>query len=135
MATFGWHTQYEHTGIKLVIDSNPLRCLCFIKSILWHSLLFNTSMPCMNTNSYTTSPLGFPVKHRVQPAKQKGNQHALAHDVHASRRQDIKTTTTMAPPKYSVLLPTYNERENLPLIVWLLEKAFREKCVCVHCCV
>jgi len=22
--------------------------------------------------------------------------------------------------KYSVLLPTYNERENLPLIIWLL---------------
>ncbi|KAF1336034.1 Dolichol-phosphate mannosyltransferase, partial [Globisporangium splendens] len=34
----------------------------------------------------------------------------------------------MATPKvkYSVLLPTYNERENLPLIVWLLEKSFRE---------
>lgn len=32
--------------------------------------------------------------------------------------------------KYSVLLPTFNERENLPLIVWLLEKTFREKCVC-----
>uniref|UniRef100_A0A6I8N4N3 Dolichol-phosphate mannosyltransferase subunit 1 n=2 Tax=Ornithorhynchus anatinus TaxID=9258 RepID=A0A6I8N4N3_ORNAN len=26
--------------------------------------------------------------------------------------------------KYSVLLPTYNERENLPLIVWLLVKSF-----------
>lgn len=35
----------------------------------------------------------------------------------------------MTKPKYSVLLPTYNERENLPLIVWLLEKTFREKCV------
>lgn len=37
----------------------------------------------------------------------------------------------MAPAKlkYSVLLPTYNERENLPLIIWLLEKAFREKYV------
>ncbi|TYZ57100.1 hypothetical protein PybrP1_005894 [[Pythium] brassicae (nom. inval.)] len=32
----------------------------------------------------------------------------------------------MTKPKYSVLLPTYNERENLPLIVWLLEKTFRE---------
>nr|KAF6471134.1 dolichyl-phosphate mannosyltransferase subunit 1, catalytic [Molossus molossus] len=33
-----------------------------------------------------------------------------------------------APPrdKYSVLLPTYNERENLPLIVWLLVKSFSE---------
>nr|ACO09519.1 Dolichol-phosphate mannosyltransferase [Osmerus mordax] len=28
--------------------------------------------------------------------------------------------------KYSVLLPTYNERENLPLIVWLLVKYFSE---------
>ncbi|XP_004633167.1 dolichol-phosphate mannosyltransferase subunit 1-like [Octodon degus] len=28
--------------------------------------------------------------------------------------------------KYSVLLPTYNERENLPLTVWLLVKSFSE---------
>uniref|UniRef100_A0A9L0K5H2 Dolichol-phosphate mannosyltransferase subunit 1 n=1 Tax=Equus asinus TaxID=9793 RepID=A0A9L0K5H2_EQUAS len=28
--------------------------------------------------------------------------------------------------KYSVLLPTYNERENLPLIVWLLVKSFSQ---------
>ncbi|XP_067651258.1 dolichol-phosphate mannosyltransferase subunit 1-like [Haliotis asinina] len=28
--------------------------------------------------------------------------------------------------KYTVLLPTYNERENLPLIVWLLVKYFSE---------
>ncbi|XP_071784834.1 dolichol-phosphate mannosyltransferase subunit 1 [Asterias amurensis] len=35
----------------------------------------------------------------------------------------------MAPPiknKYSILLPTYNERENLPLIVWLIVKSFAE---------
>lgn len=29
--------------------------------------------------------------------------------------------------KYSVILPTYNERRNLPIISWLLEKTFREK--------
>ncbi|EGP89788.1 unnamed protein product [Zymoseptoria tritici ST99CH_1E4] len=28
--------------------------------------------------------------------------------------------------KYSVLLPTYNERRNLPIIVWLLNKTFTE---------
>ncbi|XP_062567969.1 dolichol-phosphate mannosyltransferase subunit 1-like [Saccostrea cucullata] len=28
--------------------------------------------------------------------------------------------------KYSVLLPTYNERENLPVIIWLLVKYFNE---------
>lgn len=26
----------------------------------------------------------------------------------------------MSNAKYSILLPTYNERENLPLIIWLL---------------
>ncbi|XP_042132796.1 dolichol-phosphate mannosyltransferase subunit 1 [Peromyscus maniculatus bairdii] len=33
------------------------------------------------------------------------------------------------PDKYSVLLPTYNERENLPLIVWLLVKSFSESAI------
>ncbi|KAL3469836.1 nucleotide-diphospho-sugar transferase [Aspergillus californicus] len=28
--------------------------------------------------------------------------------------------------KYSVILPTYNERRNLPIICWLLERTFRE---------
>ena len=28
----------------------------------------------------------------------------------------------MTSNKYSVLLPTYNERENLPIIIWLLVK-------------
>ncbi len=31
--------------------------------------------------------------------------------------------------KYSVILPTYNERKNLPIIIWLLAKTFREKYV------
>jgi hypothetical protein len=29
--------------------------------------------------------------------------------------------------KYTVLLPTYNERKNLPIITWLLAKTFEEK--------
>jgi len=29
--------------------------------------------------------------------------------------------------KFSVLLPTYNEKENLPLIIWLLVKHFEER--------
>ncbi|OQE28666.1 hypothetical protein PENSTE_c003G04150 [Penicillium steckii] len=28
--------------------------------------------------------------------------------------------------KYSVILPTYNERKNLPIIVWLIQKTFTE---------
>jgi len=31
--------------------------------------------------------------------------------------------------KYSVLLPTYNERRNLPIIVWLLEQTFKAQYV------
>lgn len=29
--------------------------------------------------------------------------------------------------KYSILLPTYNERQNLPIIVWLLVKYLDER--------
>ena len=29
--------------------------------------------------------------------------------------------------KYTVLLPTYNERQNLPIIVWMLVKMFVEQ--------
>ena len=28
---------------------------------------------------------------------------------------------------YSVILPTFNERQNLPIITWLLQKMFTEK--------
>ena len=31
--------------------------------------------------------------------------------------------------KFSVLLPTYNERSNLPVIVYLLARTFEEQCV------
>jgi len=30
------------------------------------------------------------------------------------------------PDKYTILLPTYNEKENLPLIVWLLVEEFKK---------
>jgi len=31
--------------------------------------------------------------------------------------------------KYSVILPTYNERKNLPVIVWLLARVFQHQSV------
>ncbi|KAJ3112233.1 dolichol-P-mannose synthesis [Phlyctochytrium bullatum] len=34
--------------------------------------------------------------------------------------------TATSGSKYSVLLPTYNERQNLPIITWMLVKAFSE---------
>ncbi|XP_027706701.1 dolichol-phosphate mannosyltransferase subunit 1 isoform X2 [Vombatus ursinus] len=43
-----------------------------------------------------------------------------------SQRRRAKKGQAEAAEKYSVLLPTYNERENLPLIVWLLVKSFEE---------
>lgn len=33
---------------------------------------------------------------------------------------------TLNTHKYSVILPTYNERKNLPIIIWLLAKVFEE---------
>lgn len=35
---------------------------------------------------------------------------------------------TATKNKYSVILPTYNERRNLPIITWLIQKTFNEKC-------
>lgn len=32
----------------------------------------------------------------------------------------------MTQNKYTVILPTYNERDNLPIITWLLAKTFKE---------
>ena len=37
------------------------------------------------------------------------------------------TGLTLGSDKYSVILPTYNERRNLPVIVWLLAKTFESK--------
>ncbi len=34
-------------------------------------------------------------------------------------------------PTYSILLPTYNERENLPIIVWLIIKYMDERFVAI----
>jgi hypothetical protein len=50
------------------------------------------------------------------------------------RGEEAHTATVTMPPKqnknkYSVLLPTYNERRNLPIITWLLNKTFTEKYV------
>lgn len=32
-----------------------------------------------------------------------------------------------ASDKYTIILPTYNERKNLPIIIWLIAKTFTEK--------
>lgn len=35
----------------------------------------------------------------------------------------------MTQNKYTVILPTYQERENLPIITWLLAKTFKEHAI------
>ncbi len=47
----------------------------------------------------------------------------------AAARKRVAGAGSASGTKYSVLLPTYNERENLPLIVAMLDKVFVEKCV------
>ena len=37
--------------------------------------------------------------------------------------------TKSGKDKYTIILPTYNERKNLPIITWLLEKTFTEQFV------
>jgi hypothetical protein len=38
----------------------------------------------------------------------------------------------MPNDKYSVILPTYNERRNLPIIIWLLAKTFAQQYAVHH---
>ena len=42
------------------------------------------------------------------------------------KRYQLPLLADMTGDKYSVLLPTYNEKENLPIIVWLLVKTFTD---------
>lgn len=36
-------------------------------------------------------------------------------------------TVMSSKNKYTVIIPTYNERRNLPIITWLLNRTFTEK--------
>jgi hypothetical protein len=48
-------------------------------------------------------------------------------DNNVTARRGRGGAAASASPKYSVLLPTYNERENIGLIVWRLVKSVEEK--------
>ena len=37
--------------------------------------------------------------------------------------------------KYTILLPTYNEKENLPIVIWLIVKYMNERYVVLCNCV
>jgi hypothetical protein len=58
------------------------------------------------------------------------NVHAqLQSLVHQFTAHNTKMAPTPKGDKYSILLPTYNERRNLPIITWLLNKTFTEEYV------
>jgi len=38
----------------------------------------------------------------------------------------VQVPTESIEDKYSVILPTYNERGNLPILIWLLARTFKE---------
>ena len=41
------------------------------------------------------------------------------------------TKKTAGKDLYSVILPTFNERQNLPIITWLLNRTFTEQYVTI----
>lgn len=58
-------------------------------------------------------------------------QSVAAHLQQRDRVQPLQMSATLekarTQEKYSVLLPTYNERRNLPIVTWLLHKTFTEQ--------
>ncbi|CAN0320146.1 unnamed protein product [Laminaria digitata] len=44
-----------------------------------------------------------------------------------TRSQTGAIPSATSKKKYSVILPTYNERENLPLTTWMLVRTFQEQ--------
>lgn len=48
---------------------------------------------------------------------------------HAVLNVQDSHSNNMTQNKYTVILPTYNERENLPIITWLLAKTFKEHAI------
>jgi hypothetical protein len=34
----------------------------------------------------------------------------------------VRTRSSSSKPELSIILPTYNERQNLPLVIWLIDK-------------
>ena len=60
------------------------------------------------------------------PLRHSSYSYSLS-SVCCNRWIKIRIMTSSVKDKYSVLLPTYNERENLPIIIWLIIKYFTER--------
>jgi hypothetical protein len=84
------------------------------KNALNHMILRNIVFP----------PFG--LKRRVATFLSSNFSHAST-STSTSFVSSPRSASMAAKNKYSVVLPTYNERKNLPIIVWLLNDSFTKK--------
>ena len=54
------------------------------------------------------------------------NPHIALDSMMQARSSQPEQGSTPPQCRYSVILPTYNERTNLPLIIWLLVQTFTQ---------
>ena len=59
---------------------------------------------------------------RTSPARPESSPRSARSRGSASKASSSSTAT----PRYSILLPTYNERDNLPIITWLIFESLKE---------
>ncbi|KAJ2956025.1 hypothetical protein NQZ79_g8074 [Umbelopsis isabellina] len=78
--------------------------------------------PFAATTSYSPSRLRYENNEEQEGEFYMSADHAILHvdDTFSTQLNNMTTD------KYSVLLPTYNERENLPVITWLLARTFQQ---------
>jgi cellulose synthase/poly-beta-1,6-N-acetylglucosamine synthase-like glycosyltransferase len=73
-----------------------------------------------DTGAKSYVAIAYNIYHIIQLTLHIGTREEKSEDRHIYR------TTAVTMVKYSVILPTYNERENLPLIISMINRAFDE---------
>ena len=61
----------------------------------------------------------------LSPVRSTTQRTELADIILNSSRLRFLCYQDMTANKYSIVIPTYNERKNLPILCWLIEKTFR----------
>lgn len=72
------------------------------------------------------------MSHVIDMSSAQSKNTGTSHRAHSTQTKALTTLLSCLidfSEKYSVILPTYNERKNLPVIIWLLAKTFEEKYV------
>lgn len=83
--------------------------------------------------SHTSQSSGSPAPANLELSNSPHSFDTTSQNIAAvlyNRLHTLRLNFAMAPKaqkdKYSILLPTYNERRNLPIITWLLNRTFTE---------